>query len=100
MATRGGAKAIGLDGEIGVLQVGMKADLIQVSFNDVHHIPTFDVVSHLVYVTDEQDVMSVIVDGKLLMRDREILTIDTDRIAKEARELGARIKTALGKRNQ
>ncbi|NOX69347.1 MAG: amidohydrolase family protein [Gammaproteobacteria bacterium] len=99
MATRGGAEAIGLDAEIGTLQVGMKADVIQVSFDDVHHIPTFDVVSHLVYVTDEQDVLSVIVDGKMLMHDRRMLTLETDRIATEARKLGSRIQSALAIRN-
>lgn len=98
MATRGGARAIGLGESIGRLEVGYKADLIQVDFSDVHHVPTFDVRSHLVYVTDEQDVASVVVDGKLLMRDREMLTIDTERVAEEARELAARIQTALDER--
>ena len=56
MATRGGAEAIGLGDQIGTLKVGMRADLIQVSFDDVHFIPTYDVISHLVYVADEQDV--------------------------------------------
>ncbi len=100
MATRGGAEAIGLGGEIGVLKVGMKADVIQVAFDDVHHIPVFNVISHLVYVNDEQDVVTTIVDGKVLMREREILTIDTDSIASEARELAALIQTALAERNQ
>jgi 5-methylthioadenosine/S-adenosylhomocysteine deaminase len=100
MATHGGAEAIGLEKEVGILKVGMKADVIQVSFNDVHHIPTFDVVSHLVYVTDEQDVVTTIVDGKLLMQDRELLTIDTARVARDARSLAARIQKALAERNQ
>ena len=100
MATRGGAIAIGLDGSVGVLAPGYRADLIQVDFSDVHHIPTFDVISHLVYVTDEQDVASVIVDGRLLMRDRQMLTIDTGRVAAEARELAARIQAALQSRNR
>ena len=100
MATRGGAEAIGLGGEVGELKVGMKADLIQVDFSDVHHVPTYDVVSHLVFVSDEQDVSSVIVDGKVLMRNREMLTIDTDRVASEARELAARIQAALAERNR
>ena len=77
MATRGGALAIGLSDVTGSLEVGKRADIIQVAFDDVHHIPTYDVVSHLVYVTDEQDVVSVVVDGKILMREREMLTIDT-----------------------
>jgi 5-methylthioadenosine/S-adenosylhomocysteine deaminase len=100
MATIGGATAIGLGDTIGSLEVGKRADLIQVAFDDVHHIPTFDVVSHLVYVTDEQDVASVIVDGKVLMRERELLTIDTENIATEARRLAAIIQASLAERNR
>ncbi len=100
MATRRGAEAIGLEETIGSLEVGKKADLIQVDFSDVHHIPTFDAISHLVYVTDEQDVSTVIVDGKVLMRDKTILTIDTERVATEATALAARIQSALESRNR
>ena len=100
MATSGGATAIGLGEKIGSLEPGKRADLIQVEFDDVHHVPTYDVVSHLVYVNDEQDVSSVVVDGKVLMRDREMLTIDTDRVAVEARAFAARIQSALQERNQ
>ena len=100
MATSGGATAIGLGDEIGTLEVGKRADLIQVAFEDVHHIPTYDVISHLVYVSDEQDVASVVVDGKLLMKEREILTIDTERVRKEATALAAQIQAALAERNQ
>lgn len=95
MATRGGAEAIGLGDSIGSLAVGKRADIIQVSFDDVHFIPTYNVISHLVYVADEQDVTSVVVDGKVLMKDKEILTIDTERVRKEATELAARIQKAL-----
>ena len=100
MATSGGAAAVGLGDKIGTLAVGMRADVIQVSFDDVHFVPTYDVISHLVYVADEQDVASVTVDGKLLMRDGEFLTIDTGRVAKEAAELAGRIQAALAERNQ
>ena len=95
MATRGGAEAIGLGDSIGSLIVGKRADIIQVSFDDVHFVPTYDVISHLVYVADEQDVSTVVVDGKVLMKDREILKIDTERVKKEATELAARIQKAL-----
>lgn len=78
----------------------IKEDLIQVSFDDVHFVPTYDVISHLVYVADEQDVATVIVDGKVLMRDKVILTVDTERVAQEARELAKRIQAALAERNQ
>jgi 5-methylthioadenosine/S-adenosylhomocysteine deaminase len=100
MATRGGAEAIGLGGVVGELVAGRKADVIQVSFDDVHFVPTYDVISHLVYVADEQDVVNVVVDGKLLVHDRQFLTIDTVRVAREARELAARIQSALAQRNR
>jgi 5-methylthioadenosine/S-adenosylhomocysteine deaminase len=100
MATRGGAEAIGLDDKVGSLAVGMRADLIQVSFDDVHFVPTYDVISHLVYVADEQDVASTVVDGKVLMKDGEILTIDTARVKREANALAARIKAALAAKNR
>jgi len=100
MATRGGATAIGLGDSIGSLEVGKKADLIQVVFDDVHHVPTYDIVSHLVWVTDEQDVATVVVDGQVLMEDNEMLTIETDRVAAEATALAARIQAALKQRNQ
>jgi 5-methylthioadenosine/S-adenosylhomocysteine deaminase len=100
MATRGGAEAIGLGGTVGDLSVGRRADVIQVSFDDVQFVPTYDVISHLVYVADEQDVVNVIVDGKILMRDRVMLTIDTARVAREARALAARIQGALAERNR
>jgi 5-methylthioadenosine/S-adenosylhomocysteine deaminase len=95
MATRGGAEAIGLGDDIGSLEAGKRADIIQVSFDDVHFQPTYDVVSQLIYVADEQDVVNVVVDGKILMRDRNILTIDTARVRKEANELAARIQAKL-----
>ncbi len=100
MATSGGAEAIGLRDKVGALEVGMRADVIQVAFDDVHFVPTYDIISHLVYVTDEQDVASVTVDGKLLMRDGEFLTIDTDRVRREATALAARIQAALAERNR
>ena len=100
MATRGGATAIGLGDKVGSLEVGKRADLIQVAFDDVHHIPTYDVISHLVYVSDEQDVASVVVDGKVLMKEGEMLTIDTERLTREATQLAARIQVALQTRNQ
>ena len=98
MATRGGAEAIGLGNITGSLEVGKRADVIQVSFDDVHFIPTYNVKSQLVYVADEQDVTSVVVDGKILMKDRQMLTIDTARVANQARELAGRIQKTLQSR--
>lgn len=95
MATLGGAQAIGLADSIGSLEKGKRADIIQVSTQDVHYVPMYNVISHLIYVSDEQDVSSVVVDGKILMRDRQFLTLDTQRIKLEANALAARIQKAL-----
>ena len=100
MATSGGATAIGLGDVIGTLEPGKRADLIQVAFDDVHHVPTYEVISHLVYVNDEQDVASVVVDGRVLMKEREMLTIDTERVRREATALAAQIQAALRARNE
>ena len=98
MATREGAKAIGLSKEIGTLEAGRWADIIQVSTGDVHFFPMYDLISHLVYVSDEQDVTSVVVAGKILMRDRRLLTLDTVRIRKEAETISNEIKRGLKSR--
>jgi 5-methylthioadenosine/S-adenosylhomocysteine deaminase len=99
MATRGGAKAIGLGDSVGSLEAGKRADVIQVAFDDVHFVPTYDVISHLVYVADEQDVATVVVDGRLLMQNGHFITIDTEQVRAEATELAGRIRAALAARN-
>ena len=95
MATIDGAAAIGLSDSIGSIEVGKRADVIQVSTEDVHYTPTFDITSHLVYVSDEQDVTTVVVDGRLLMKNREILTIQTKKVKEEAARIAAKIKNKL-----
>ena len=99
MATAGGAEAIGLGTITGSIEIGTRADLIQIEFDEAHHIPTYDVVSHLVYVSNAQDVATVIVDGRVLKAGNVMYTLDTVRVAKEARALGAKIKAALEERN-
>jgi 5-methylthioadenosine/S-adenosylhomocysteine deaminase len=95
MATLGGAQAIGLDKEIGALTVGRRADLIQVSLSDLHFTPMYDVISHLIYVADEQDVTTVVVDGKVLKRDGKVLTVDEARVRREAEAIAERIRAEV-----
>lgn len=95
MATLGGAQAIGLDKEIGALTVGRRADLIQVSLSDLHFTPMYDVISHLIYVADEQDVRTVVVDGKVLMREGKVLSVDAARVRTEADAIAARIRAEV-----
>lgn len=95
MATWRGADAIGLGDTVGRLRPGMRADLIQVSIDDITILPIYDVVSHLVYVTDEHDVNSVVVDGKVLMRDRKVLTLDEPRLRSDVERIAGRIRSVL-----
>jgi 5-methylthioadenosine/S-adenosylhomocysteine deaminase len=76
MATIDGARAMGLDGEIGSLETGKRADVAIVRMNGLHAIPAKDFVSALVYSAEASDVDTVVVDGRVLMRDRKLLTVD------------------------
>jgi len=76
MATLGGARALGLDAQIGSLAAGKWADLCAVSFARPELAPCFDPVSHLVYVAGREDVSHVWVAGRLLARERQLLGIE------------------------
>lgn len=95
MATRIGAKAIHMGDEIGQLTVGRQADLIQLSLDKTHHLPLYDVVSHLVYVLDSSDVVTTVVAGEVLMEDRKVLTIDEAKLRENVSKKSAEIRAAL-----
>ena len=95
IATSGGARAIGLGDTVGALIVGHRADMIQISLEATHLVPLYDVVSHLVYAVDAQDVQTVIVDGQVLMHDRKVLTLNEDEVIEKARAIAARINTEI-----
>lgn len=76
MATIDGARAMGLDADVGSLEPGKKADLAVVRLGRLHTTPATDVVSALVYSSEVEDVDTVIIDGRLVMRERKLLTID------------------------
>lgn len=86
MATIDGAKALGLDKETGSLEVGKKADLILVDFEKPHLTPMHDPYANLVYSARGSDVDTTIVDGKILMENREVKTLDEDDVIRKARE--------------
>ena len=89
MATINGAKALGLDDKIGSIEEGKLADIILIDFNKPHLTPMYNVYSHLVYAAQASDVDTVICNGKVLMRNRKVLTfnekeaIEKAEIAKE-----------------
>ncbi|WP_152042973.1 amidohydrolase [Salinigranum salinum] len=82
MATAGGADALGLPG--GRIEPGSAADLAVVALDAPHLTPVHDVVSHLVYAARGSDVRHTVCDGQVLMRDREVLTLDEERVMAEA----------------
>ena len=84
LATIDGARALGLESEIGSLEVGKRADVAVVELNRLHTSPEADVVSSLVYAAEAADVRSVVIDGRLVMDNRELLTMDEGDVVAEA----------------
>jgi 5-methylthioadenosine/S-adenosylhomocysteine deaminase len=85
LATIDGARALGLEQEIGSLETGKRADVIIVNLECLHSTPRpADIASAIVYSAQASDVRSVIIDGRLLMRDRELLTMDERAVIEEA----------------
>jgi 5-methylthioadenosine/S-adenosylhomocysteine deaminase len=100
MATRIGAHAIHMGHLIGSLEPGKRADLILVDLDTLHNLPRFDrdpqaVYSRLVYAAKPTDVTDVMVNGRWLMRDRALLTIDVEPLLREADAYARRIDTFL-----
>ncbi len=91
MATVHGARALGWAQEIGTLEVGKKADLILLDIDQPHFAPWNNPVSDLVYSAQGSDVKTSIVNGRILMKNREMLTLDTEKILAES----ARIARAV-----
>jgi 5-methylthioadenosine/S-adenosylhomocysteine deaminase len=77
-ATINGAKALGLDAKIGSLEVGKHADVILVDAAQPHLAPRHDPIALLVYSAQAADVSTVLVDGRILLDDRELVTLDSE----------------------
>ncbi len=97
MATVLGAWALGLGKEIGSLEAGKRADLITVRLDQPHAVPLYNVYSHMVYALKGSDVRDVMVNGRLLLRDRRPLTLNPAAILAKAEEYAAKVRAPLGK---
>jgi len=96
MATADGARALGLADEIGSLEVGKRADVIIVDLNQLHAAPQADIVSSLVYSAQASDVRTTIIDGRVVMRDGELTTMnEADVITEANREAKALSERAM-----
>jgi 5-methylthioadenosine/S-adenosylhomocysteine deaminase len=95
MATIGGARALHLEKEIGSLEAGKRADLIVVDLNPLHLTPMYSFASHLVYAAKASDVTDTIVNGRVLMRNRRLLTLDEEAVKAAARRYQKQVVESL-----
>ena len=95
MATVEGARAIGRP-ETGSIEVGKRADLITVEARQPHLAPLFDPEKALVYSARGGDVRDAVIDGKVVMRDRKVLTVDEDALLAEAERVARRCAARAG----
>ena len=92
MATIDGAKSLGLQDIIGSLEIGKKADVIIIDTRKPHLVPVYNPVSHIVYAAQGSDVQDVIVNGKILLRNKELLAFDMEDILGKVADIASRIK--------
>ncbi len=95
LATVGGARALGMSQLIGSIEPGKRADLITVAVSAARQTPLYDPVSHLVYTTRGDDVRTTIVNGVVLMRDRQLKTLDRAVVIADANRLAERVRAAV-----
>ena len=95
MATIRGARVLGMEKEIGSLETGKRADLITVRLDRPNAVPMYDPVSQIVYALKASDVRDVMVNGRPVVRDAKILTLDEPLILEKAREYRAKVQASL-----
>ena len=97
MATIEGAKTLGMDKITGSLEVGKKADIIIIGLNEPHLTPLYSEYSHLVYAASGADVDTVLINGKLVMENRLLLTINETEVMQRVREIAVKVKDSMQK---
>ncbi len=95
LATRRGAEVLGLDKKIGSLEVGKQADVITISLASARQTPMFEPLGQLAFVTHGDDVRNTIVAGRVLMRDRQVLTLRSADVIRDARAMAERVRDAI-----
>jgi 5-methylthioadenosine/S-adenosylhomocysteine deaminase len=95
MATIGGARALHMESEIGSLEPGKKADLIVLGLDAPNAVPLYDLYAQIVYSLKADDVETVVIGGRIVMRDREVMTIDQAQTVAEARQYAAKVEQSL-----
>jgi cytosine/adenosine deaminase-related metal-dependent hydrolase len=95
MATIDGARALGLEKEIGTIEVGKRADLTLINLNRLHTTPHPDPISTIVYAAEASDVDTVIIDGLVVMRAGALTTLDEQAVLREATRAIATLAQSL-----
>ena len=95
MATINGAKALGLDSQIGSLEIGKQADLIAIDMSDIEQQPLYNPISQLVYTSNRNQVTDLWVAGKHLMKDRQLTTLNMQEILNNAQQWQQTLKKIL-----
>ncbi len=95
MATIGGARALDMRRTIGSLETGKRADMISIRLERARAMPMYDVYSQMVYALKGSDVRDVMVNGKMVVRDRRSLTLNASEILAKAEEYRARVSQSL-----
>lgn len=95
MATRGGARALGMEDKIGSIEIGKRADLALIDMRQPELTPLYDVYSQLVYATKGAQVKTVIVNGRVVLEDRQMMTLDTAEVLRQARKIQTQITHSL-----
>jgi len=95
MATIRGARALGMEKEIGSLEAGKRADLISIRLDRPNAVPLYNVYSQMVYALKGSDVEDVMVNGKMLVKDAQPLTLNAAQIEAKAREYRQRVQESL-----
>jgi 5-methylthioadenosine/S-adenosylhomocysteine deaminase len=97
MATITGARALHLDAMIGSIEKGKRADMIAIRVDQPHAVPIYNVYSQLVYALKASDVANVMVNGRVIVRDKKIMTIDPRPVMAKAAEYQERVKKSLAR---
>jgi 5-methylthioadenosine/S-adenosylhomocysteine deaminase len=96
MATVQGARALHLESEIGSLEAGKKADIVVIDLNAPNAVPVYDIYSQIAYSLKASDVNTVVIGGRVVMRERKLLTVDEQAAVAKAREYGKSVAASLG----
>jgi 5-methylthioadenosine/S-adenosylhomocysteine deaminase len=93
LAIRGGSRVLGLEDKVGCLEPGKKADIIGLDLDKPHLTPLYNIYSHVVYAASAADVTLSIINGRMVMKNRELFTLDVEKIMADVRDIAKRIKS-------